>query len=36
LDAKGKRKVVYLDDPGGTGREIAREKILCAACADRV
>ena len=35
LDAKGKRKVHYIDDPGGSGHEATREAIACASCAAR-
>jgi hypothetical protein len=34
-DANGKVKVHWIDDPGGTGREVVREVITCAACAAR-
>jgi hypothetical protein len=30
-----KDKLVYPDDPGGTGWEIAREITVCPACAER-
>lgn len=36
LDAKGKRKVIHLDDPGGVGREAVREVIACPDCAARL
>jgi hypothetical protein len=36
LDPKGKPKVYYIDDPGGVGREAAREAIVCASCAARL
>jgi len=32
-DPPGTKRVRYRDDPGGSGREIARELVLCAACA---
>jgi len=32
-DPPGTKRVRYRDDPGGSGREIARELTLCAACA---
>jgi hypothetical protein len=35
LSEKGKRKVIFVDDPGGAGREVAREMIVCPACASR-
>jgi len=34
-DEKGKRKVYHTDDPGGEGVEIAKEAIVCTACAAR-
>ena len=34
-DKKGKRKVIYVDDPGGTGREAGRAVIACPDCAAR-
>jgi hypothetical protein len=36
LDANGKVKVIWLDDPGGTGREVVREATACAACAAKL
>jgi hypothetical protein len=33
FDAKGKRKVQWTDDPGGTGWEIDREVLACPPCA---
>lgn len=33
LKGKGKRKKVYIDDPGGSGAEVARELIVCPQCA---
>ena len=36
LDARGKRKKKLIDDPGGTGREIVREAIVCPECAARL
>jgi len=33
LIESGKKKVVYIDDPGGVGREIVREITVCPACA---
>jgi hypothetical protein len=33
-DPEGKKgRVRYRDDPGGSGREIVREVLICAACA---
>ena len=36
LDAKGKPKEVFIDDPGGVGREAAREVTACPDCAARL
>jgi hypothetical protein len=33
LSETGKPKEVFTDDPGGTGREIAQELIVCPSCA---
>jgi hypothetical protein len=33
LDRRGKPKVIFVDDPGGVGREIAQELVVCPACA---
>jgi hypothetical protein len=33
LNEKGKRKVTFVDDPGGLGSEIVRELMVCPACA---
>jgi hypothetical protein len=35
LSETNKLKVVLLDDPGGSGREIAREVLACPSCAAR-
>lgn len=35
LNENGKRKEKFIDDPGGAGRESAREVIACPACAAR-
>jgi hypothetical protein len=32
-DEKGKRKEYHSDDPGGKGQEVAREVLVCSACA---
>jgi hypothetical protein len=34
-DEKGKRSVYHTDDPGGEGVEIAKEALVCPACAAR-
>ncbi len=36
LDASGKQKVFWIDDPGGVGREAVREVIACPDCAGRL
>jgi hypothetical protein len=33
LSEKGKRKETFIDDPGGVGREVVRELVVCPACA---
>jgi hypothetical protein len=33
LTENGKRKEKFVDDPGGVGSEIARELVVCTACA---
>ena len=33
LNESGKKKEKFIDDPGGAGRESAREVIVCPACA---
>ncbi|MDA0834135.1 MAG: hypothetical protein O3A29_12700 [Planctomycetota bacterium] len=33
LDEKGKHKVAFIDDPGGTGLEIVKEINVCPTCA---
>ena len=35
LSETNKRKVVFLDDPGGQGQEVSREVLACPACAAR-
>jgi hypothetical protein len=32
-DEKGKRKEHHSDDPGGNGKEVAKEVIVCPTCA---
>lgn len=32
-DKNGKPKEIFIDDPGGVGREAVREVIACPACA---
>jgi hypothetical protein len=32
-DKKGKRKVMFMDDPGGSGREAGRVALMCRGCA---
>jgi len=34
-DRAGKRKVTLVNDPGGTGQEIARGVVACLACAEQ-
>jgi hypothetical protein len=31
----GKKKEVFIDDPGGAGQEIVREVVVCPSCAAR-
>jgi hypothetical protein len=33
LSENGKPKVTFVDDPGGVGREVAYELVVCPACA---
>jgi hypothetical protein len=33
LSETGKPKVIFVDDPGGVGREIVRELMVCPGCA---
>ncbi|MEX1231563.1 MAG: hypothetical protein WEB58_15045 [Planctomycetaceae bacterium] len=33
IDEKGKHKIDYVDDPGGTGLEIVQELNVCPKCA---
>jgi hypothetical protein len=33
LTDTGKRKEVFIDDPGGTGSEVAQEVTVCPSCA---
>ena len=35
LSETNKRKVVFLDDPGGQGQEVSREVLACPDCAAR-
>jgi len=35
ISENGKKKEVHIDDPGGRGQEIAREVLVCPACAAR-
>ena len=35
LSENGKRKETFVDDPGGAGREVVRELIVCPPCASR-
>lgn len=35
LSETGKKKEVLIDDPGGTGQEVAREALVCPTCAAR-
>jgi hypothetical protein len=35
LSDKGKRKVIWVDDPGGAGQEIVKELLVCPDCASR-
>jgi hypothetical protein len=36
ISENGKPKVQFVHDPGGVGREIVRERVVCPSCAQRL